>query len=106
MRSFRLIRLYQELWAASGRPISKRDLRRLLKLSPTQMDEDVRFLYREGLVTLSGPPDERERVKARTFPKLEELQEKYRTRWKREREGEGEDERFLEELLGIGSEVF
>ena len=101
MTNLRIIRLYKELQEASDRPVSRKDLRRILGLSYSQIDGDVRFLYREKLVTLSGPVDEREKVKVRVLPKLEVLQEKYKTRREvvEEEEEEGEEELSPEDLL-------
>lgn len=102
MTNLRITRLHLELWVASDSSVTRKDLQKLLELSPCQVDDDVRFLYKEGLVTLSGPLDEREKVKARSFPKLETLQEKYKTRRERvDRDEEGEEELSPEDLVEL-----
>jgi len=101
MRNNRITRLYLTLWATADNPLSRKDLMKLLQLSPFQVDDDVRFLHREKLVTLSGPTDERERVKSKVLPKLEVLQERYQTRRTvRDYDDEdGEEEMHPEDLL-------
>jgi len=99
MINSRIDRLHLELWLASDLSVSRKDLQSLLELSPSQVDGDVRFLYKESLVSLSGPLDEREKVKARDFPKLEVLRERYKTKRRMESVEEGEEELSPEDLL-------